>query len=144
MDLLTVVTHEIGHLLGFSHEDEAAVRVMDDDLEAGVRYLLDATGFDADPDQPITDAMLRELAAQAAAFDTGTGEGTGASVDWGAGAGDGWTASTSPSAGGTGKGKGAGGNFSDYLVMAPATGASAESTAYDSLGNALLGKRKGK
>jgi hypothetical protein len=142
MDLLTVVTHEIGHLLGFGHEDEAAARVMDDDLEAGVRYLLEKTGFDADPDAPISDAMLKELAAQAVAFDLGTGDGAGGSVDWQAGAAEGWTATTSPA---TAKGNGKdSGNFSDYLVMAPTSGASAEQTGYDSLGNALLGKGKGK
>jgi hypothetical protein len=115
---------------------------MDDDLEAGVRYLLEKTGFDADPDAPITDAMLQELAAQAVAFDLGTGDGAGGSVDWQAGAAEGWTATTSPA---TSKGNGKdSGNFSDYLVMAPTSGASAEQTGYDSLGNALLGKGKGK
>jgi hypothetical protein len=39
MDLLTVLTHELGHVLGFNHSDVLSFTVMDDDLEAGVRYL---------------------------------------------------------------------------------------------------------
>jgi hypothetical protein len=39
MDLLTVLTHELGHVLGFNHADALSFTVMDDDLEAGVRYL---------------------------------------------------------------------------------------------------------
>jgi hypothetical protein len=41
MDLLTVVSHEIGHLLGFG-DNEAGFAVMNEDLEAGTRILLDA------------------------------------------------------------------------------------------------------
>jgi len=39
IDLLTVVMHEIGHLLGFTHDDPAAGAVMDDTLATGVRRL---------------------------------------------------------------------------------------------------------
>jgi hypothetical protein len=43
MDLLTVVMHEIGHLLGFEHGDAAAGALMQASLEAGVRKLPLAT-----------------------------------------------------------------------------------------------------
>jgi hypothetical protein len=48
MDLLTAVMHEIGHVLGFTHEDAARYAVMHDALEAGTRYALGAPRFDFD------------------------------------------------------------------------------------------------
>ncbi|MDH4095114.1 MAG: Ig-like domain-containing protein, partial [Betaproteobacteria bacterium] len=48
MDLLTVVLHEIGHVLGFDHEDAASYAVMRDELSAGVRYTTAAPKFDLD------------------------------------------------------------------------------------------------
>jgi hypothetical protein len=66
IDLLTVVAHELGHVLGLSHDDAARYAVMDDELDPGVRYLLDELGFDGDPDKPVSDATLLQLAARAA------------------------------------------------------------------------------
>ena len=42
MDLLTVVSHELGHVLGFG-DNEPGFAMMDEDLELGTRILLDAT-----------------------------------------------------------------------------------------------------
>jgi len=150
------VMHEIGHALGFEHGDADLHAVMDEDLDPGVRRVLDAIGFDADPDQPITDAMLRELAQRAArleaqaapGFDLGAGQGAGAGINWSAGADDGWSSSYSPYAtGNAGNGKGSGGNFSDFLVKVLKGGTAASGTqgpGFDSLGNSLFGTKPGK
>jgi hypothetical protein len=48
MDLLTVVMHEVGHVLGFDHDDASRYAVMRDELSAGVRYTTAALRFDLD------------------------------------------------------------------------------------------------
>ena len=40
MDLVTVVMHEVGHVLGFDHADAGQYAVMEDALVSGARYLL--------------------------------------------------------------------------------------------------------
>ena len=134
MDLVTVVTHELGHVIGFEHDDEG---VMAGRLEAGVTRLLEAAGFDADPDAAISDAQLLKLARKAVELkfdlDGGT-SGTQGTVDWQSGSGSSWSADYSPYTVPK-DGKAAKSNFSDYLVKL-ATG------EYDSLGKALFGAKK--
>jgi hypothetical protein len=52
MDLLTVVSHEIGHLLGFDHED--ALAVMRSTLDPGTRYAIDWNASASFPARPAT------------------------------------------------------------------------------------------
>jgi hypothetical protein len=65
MDLLTVVTHELGHVLGFDHDDVSRFAVMDDELESGVRYLLDDSATPAQPNQSTGDDTQLRLSALA-------------------------------------------------------------------------------
>ncbi len=154
MDLLSVIAHEMGHVLGFDHDDADRFAVMGDELDPGVRYLLDEIGFDGDPDQPISDLSLLQMAKRAAAleesmasnqtgkqpaaFDWGAGSGVeGSSVDWQAQSGSGWETSYSPFNQGK-TDKGAVGNFSDFLVKL--VKGSDGNTGFDKMGNELNGK----
>jgi hypothetical protein len=161
VDLLTVVTHEIGHLLGFGHDDALSVSVMDDDLDPGVRYVLDQIGFDGDPDAPVTNADLMKLARKAAEweatsmslaasdgkprfdFDAGnTGGGARGGIDWQAG-GNGWNSSHSPFVNGD-SARSAGSNFSDFLLKLfkrdDTQSSGDQGKGYDELGKSLVGK----
>jgi hypothetical protein len=137
MDLVTVVTHEVGHVLGFDHADADKYAVMDGQLELGVR-LLDAAGIHQDPDAPVSDATLHKLAATAVelGFDLdGGGKGASGVIDWqvkSASASDssGWSTEYSPYVASK-QAKEGGKNFTDYLVK-----------GFDSLGKSLLGKEK--
>jgi len=135
MDLVTVVTHELGHVLSFDHESDHDV--MAGRLEAGVSRLLEAAGFGVDPDAPISDAALMQLARKAIELkfdlDAGT-SGAHGTIDWQADAGSSWSADYSPYTAPK-DGKAAKSNFSDYLVKL-AVG------EYDSLGKALFGAKK--
>ena len=64
IDLLTVVSHEIGHLLGFDHsEGSGGHELMDETLKAGVRLLPEAeTDHEHDVVQPVTLARHTERA----------------------------------------------------------------------------------
>jgi Ca2+-binding RTX toxin-like protein len=43
MDLLTVVMHELGHVLGFDHDDADTILVMQENLDSGMSYALGVT-----------------------------------------------------------------------------------------------------
>jgi hypothetical protein len=146
MDLVTVVTHELGHVLGFDHQDAKLYPVMTEDLMPGMRYLIEAARIDLHPDAPLTDATLMRLAQRAVElnFDLGAfGSGAvGAKVDWQPASADGaWTTGYSP----YGADKQApAANFTDYLLKPGAGTDSSAASDYDALGKSLLGKRAGK
>jgi hypothetical protein len=156
MDLLTVLMHEFGHAIGFG-DNATGYAVMDEDLEPGVRYLLDELGLDefdlgGDPDAPIDDATLSALAARAVersgsdipSFDfdiaapvQSPSQSGGARIDWQADSGQSWSSGYSPYAS-TESAKSASSNFADYLVKLFKP--KATSDGYDSLGKSLMGK----
>jgi hypothetical protein len=61
MDLLSVVTHEIGHMLGFGHDDAARYTVMDNVLDAGVRHLPGKTVASAKTGLKSMSVVVKEL-----------------------------------------------------------------------------------
>ena len=127
MDLLTVMMHEIGHVLGFG-DNEPGYAVMNADLDPGLRFLLDVLDFNADPDKPVSDRELMQLAMQAAEYEAAAlkkggvpgfhfdaaykGGGAQGSIDWGGNADGGWGKSYSPFGGASAK---ASQNISDFL-----------------------------
>ena len=136
MDLLTTVMHEMGNAMGF--QETSGHGVMSDTLSPSERFLLDHLGLDGNPDRPISDATLMQLAKRAVElnFDLGTnGAGAGGSVDWHAAADVNWDPSYSPFKSGKDV-KGAAQNFTDYLVKI------APSKEFDALGKALNGSKK--
>jgi hypothetical protein len=116
MDLATAVSHELGHVLGFAHEDEG---VMQQELAPG------ATSAPRD-ERPA--AFDFELAASAAPV----------AIDWQGQAMDSWSSKLSPYA--PAKDAKAAVNFADYLVR-PAKALDKGETGFDSLGKALLGAK---
>jgi hypothetical protein len=88
MDLLTVVTHELGHVLGLDHDDAAQYAVMSEELDPGVRYAWGGSALDA--------------------------IGTRATIDWNARAADVWGAGLAPFAARRPAGEFS--NFSDFVL----------------------------
>ena len=131
MDLVTVVTHEMGHVLGFDHYDASKYSVMREDLDPGVRYVLDAPGARDSASAPVNDSMWLRLASQGAeprdwsrkakptdvvpvvAGDALGGGGSGSGIDWNDRLRGNWGTYLSPF--GTGPSKSAP-NFTDFLA----------------------------
>jgi Ca2+-binding RTX toxin-like protein len=127
MDLLTAVRHEIGHALGFGHDDGLAV--MRDELDTGVRYELEAgtaapqRGAQAAPAMPAFYAFA------------GSG-GADAGIDWQSGSSEGWSLQLSPYD--TGKSsKKTTSNLASFEVKLLGN-----ANEFDSLGRELLGKKQ--
>jgi hypothetical protein len=137
MDLLTVVTHELGHVLGFDHDDVALYAVMREELDPGVRYVLNGSSLDAGPYGVTLD---QGTARHAPSFDFSDGGGTQGTIDWHARA-DGVWGARSWAFTSTRANEGASSNFSDFLVKyvrtdrSPSDGSDAD---YDQLGATLL------
>jgi hypothetical protein len=156
MDLVTVLTHEIGHVLGFDHGDSGKYAVMQENLDPGVRYLLDELGFQGDPNKPIDDKTLLRLAMQAAeheawtkagqnglpAFDLNTSDASGGAagrVDWNDRFRGGWGTYLSPFGNGAVK---SAQNFADFLAKVigsegDESGDDASGSKFDKMGSAL-------
>jgi hypothetical protein len=133
MDLVTVVTHELGNLIGF-RDNDPLYAVMDEDLEPGLRYDVTAT-VPAQPAEPPT----RE-APRLPSFDFGVALGTGWNgvVDWQGSAGGSWDFQLSPYA----PAKPAKAPLPALAAFDVKPGKAEGQTGFDKLGRALLGKGK--
>ena len=128
MDLVTVVEHEVGHLLGFEHADAGGFAVMQEALAPGVRYALEPTA--AEPLAPAFDAF-------AGYADVRIGGNTG--IDWRAQSDGGWEVKLSPYDTGTPRGKAS--NFASFetdLFARP--DAQKQGAEFDRMGRELLGR----
>jgi hypothetical protein len=134
MDLATVMTHEIGHLIGLGDNDPHSA-VMNGDLAAGERY-----GLLASPALASTTPT-----AATPKFDFDASPGTSQPVEWKASDG-GWSTNYSYSPFGSApQAQSPDTNYSDFLVRLAAAAASKQQAAgYDSLGKSLLGAKKTK
>jgi hypothetical protein len=133
MDLVTVVTHELGNLIGF-RDNDPLYAVMDEDLEPGLRYDVTATA-PAQPAEPAT----RE-APRLPSFDFGVALGTGWNgvVDWQGSAGGSWDLQLSPYA----PAKPAKAPLPTLAAFDVKPGKAEGQAGFDKLGRALLGKGK--
>jgi len=129
MDLLTVVSHEIGHALGFDHDDGLAV--MSDELDAGVRYVLEPSS--AGSGTQTTSGALPRFD-----FDLEVG-GSKATVDWDAPPAKGWGSTLSPYAPPSAS-KSASENFVDFLSKIFKGRGATQGDGFDEMGRTLLGK----
>jgi hypothetical protein len=154
MDLLSVVTHEIGHLLGFDHDDANDYGVMAGGLSPGARNGFGAPWYDPGPSRStgdlrtMLDGMTGWHVPQVALGDLPNrdwewGSSSGM-IDWQGNGGDGWRVKLSPYASDK-PAKNASPNFSGFLVkLLGKDRGGAQAAAYDSMGRDLLGANQGK
>jgi hypothetical protein len=140
IDLVSVVEHEIGHVLGFEHSAADHFGVMTESLDLGLRYVLGRQAVASAPG-------IASSPAATPAFDPFDAVATGlpgATIDWQASAGDGWSTKLSPYASDKPKSS-ASPNFSSFATHQLGTDAKAASAGgYDRMGCDLLGKKLGK
>ena len=84
MDLLTAVTHELGHALGLDHDDAGRFAVMHDELDTGLRYAPVEKAQSAGNPAPAAEA--RSASVQFPQFDLDVpapgGSTGGSGIDW--------------------------------------------------------------
>ena len=132
-DLVTVVAHELGHMLGFDHADAGRFAVMAEDLDPGVRYRIDA--------EPVAATSGR---SGTPAFDLYAGlggMGPHAGIDWQGEASGSWRVELSPYAPPK-PAKAAAPNLAEFDAQPLKSEPASQGTGFDSLGRALLGKGK--
>jgi hypothetical protein len=85
LDLRTVVAHELGHVLGFNHNDAALYAVMREELDPGVRYVFSAFSMDVS-----LFAVHNQSGSSPTPTDSGTAAGVQDLIDWTAPSRDVW------------------------------------------------------
>ena len=133
-DLVTVLAHELGHVLGLDHHG-GRYAVMEEALNPGTRYEVAALSSpaSASPSPKATPTFELDAGTTAVA--------SGASIDWQANAAGSWEMQLSPYAPPKPPQSGSStlGDFMPKLVKGPS---GPQEGAFDSLGRALLGKGK--
>jgi hypothetical protein len=135
-DLVTVVAHELGHMLGFDHDDAGRFAVMAEDLDPGVRYQIGAEKALAEP--------VAAASSGAPAFDLDTGlggMGPHAGIDWQGEASGSWRVALSPYAPSK-PAQAVAANLAEFDAKPLKSAPASQDTGFDSLGRALLGKGK--
>jgi hypothetical protein len=141
-DLVTVVAHELGHVLGFDHDDAGRIAVMSDDLDAGVRYLVSSGAVPAS--QQSGAAATSAPSGGMPQFDLYAGlggMGPHAGIDWQGEASGSWRVELSPYAPSK-PAKAVSPNLAEFDAKPLKSEPASQGTGFDSLGRALLGKGK--